>query len=87
MISDDSLAQGHVLLVEGPNDMHVVRHIWLRHYKSEPTFAISVKNDVASLLGSIRGEVLREDRTVVGILLDANDHPQGPLAGRKEQTE
>ena len=67
--------QRRVLLVEGQNDMHVVRHIWLRHYRTEPTFSISIKNDVDSLLSSIRGEILREDRTVVGILLDADDHP------------
>ena len=55
--------------------MHVVRHIWLRQYGTEPTFCISIKNDVDSLLRSIRGEVLSEDRTVVGIVLDADDCP------------
>ena len=67
--------QQRVLLVEGQNDLHVVRHIWLRHFQTEPSFTISIKNDVDSLLRSIRGEVLREDRTVVGILVDADDHP------------
>ena len=75
MTVSESLAQHRVLLVEGQNDMHVVRHVWLRHYGDEPTFDILVKNDVEALLRSIRGEVLQEDRTIVGILLDADDHP------------
>lgn len=75
MTDAESSDQKRVLLVEGQNDMHVVRHIWLRHYTTGPTFGISIKDDVNSLLRSIRGEVLREDRTVVGILLDADDHP------------
>ena len=69
------MEQQRVLLVEGHNDKHVVRHLWRRHHNSEPTFDITVKEDVESLLRSIRGEVLQEDRTVVGILLDADDHP------------
>ena len=75
MTGAESSDQQRVLLVEGQNDMHVVRHIWLRHYTTEPTFGFSIKNGVDSLLHSIRGEVLREDRTVVGILLDADDYP------------
>lgn len=75
MAFGESSGQGRVLLVEGRDDMQVVRHVWIRHYGTEPTFSFSIKNGVDTLLRSIRGEVLREDRTVVGIMLDADDYP------------
>ena len=62
-------------MVEGRNDMHVVHHLWFRHYNSDPNFHVSVKDGIDSLLPSIRGEILNEERTTVGILLDADDYP------------
>ncbi len=75
MANGESLSYERVLLVEGQNDMHVVRHLWIRHFQTDPGFYISVKQDVDSLLRSIRGEILGEGRTAVGILVDADDNP------------
>ena len=55
--------------------MHVVRHI--RQSDSlMPTFCIRRKGSIDELLRSIRGEILAEGRTAVGILVDANDNLQ-----------
>lgn len=75
MANGNSSNHEHVLLVEGQNDMHVVHHLWRRHYNSDPNFHVSVKDGIDNLLSSIRGEVLNEARTSVGILLDADDDP------------
>lgn len=75
MANGESSAQGRVLLVEGPNDMHVVAHLWRRYRGIDPNFCISVKGSVEKLLQSIRGEILNDERTAVGILLDADDFP------------
>ena len=64
-----------VLLVEGQDDRHVVRHI--RHLISPmPAFSILEKGGKDPLLASIHGEILVEGRTAVGILVDANDNLQ-----------
>ena len=75
MANGNSPNQERVLLVEGQNDMHVVRHLWFRHYNSDPNFRVSVKDGIDNLLPSIRGEILSEERTTVGIVLDADDYP------------
>ena len=65
----------YVLLVEGPDDKHVVRHL-CRSDSGIPIFRIRKKGSVNELLRGIPGEVLAEGRTVVGILVDANDNLQ-----------
>ncbi len=50
-----------------------------------PTFDIDDKEGAPNLLKSIRGEILIEGRTAVGIVLDANGDPNGrwqAVAGR-----
>ena len=73
MANGESSAQGRVLLVEGHNDMHVVAHLWGQRYNTGPDFRISVKDGIDELLQSIRGEILNDERTAVGILVDADD--------------
>ena len=74
MANGGASSEGRVLLVEGQDDLHVVRH--LRESSSGmPDFCVKDKGG-AKLLPSIYGEVLAEDRTAVGILLDANGDPQ-----------
>ena len=63
---------GRVLLVEGKNDMHVVRHLCYRN-EPMPEFRIQVKENVDSLLEDIGAELKAPGRKVVGILLDANE--------------
>ena len=78
MANGESSAQGRILLVEGPDDMRVVSHLWMRYrgyHGINPDFCISIKNNVENLLQSIRGEVLSEERTAVGILVDSDDYP------------
>ena len=71
--SSDSLP--HVLLVEGPDDKHVVRHVCQRS-DAMPEFDILDKDGADNLLDSIEWEVKVPDRTTVGILVDANDDPE-----------
>ena len=61
-----------VLLVEGQDDEHVVRHLCLRS-QPIPPFHIENKLNVDNLLDSIKQEVRVPGRNAVGILVDAND--------------
>lgn len=73
MLIDDAPPQ--VLLVEGTDDEHVVRHLWKRNNLS-PDFEIVDKGGVDPLLKSIRVEVRAPGRQAVGIIVDADDHPE-----------
>ena len=64
-------AQNRILLVEGKNDEHVVRHIRARH-PSAPSFDIVDKEGIDKVLKSISVEIKASDRLAVGILVDAN---------------
>lgn len=66
-----------MLLVEGRDDKHVVRHICERN-KPMPDFDIKEKDGVAKVLSAISTEVKVSGREAVGIIIDANDD----LAGR-----
>ena len=60
-----------VLLVEGQDDEHVVKHLYLRSHPILP-FHIENKSNVDTLLDSIKQEIRVPDRKAVGILVDAN---------------
>lgn len=66
-----SPSNSHVLLVEGPNDKHVVQHLHMRH-GSTTGFCISDKGNIDKVLRSIGPEVKAPGRQAVGILVDAN---------------
>lgn len=61
-----------VLLVEGPDDLHVVLQLYLRTYE-DTDFIIDDKGGVNPLLDSISGEVKVDGRRALGIVLDANE--------------
>lgn len=61
-----------VLLVEGTDDEHVVRHLCNRH-QAMPEFCIRDKGGIEVLLEDIGLEILDPRRKAVGILVDAND--------------
>ena len=63
-----------VLLVEGPDDKHVVRQL-CRH-QSVPNFSIKVAGTVETLLSTVGAEILAPGRKCVGILIDADDDPR-----------
>ena len=65
----------HVLLVEGQDDKHVVRHLCMRN-ESMPAFCISDKDGIDRLLDSVSPEIKVSGRKSVGILVDANDEPE-----------
>ena len=73
MLDTDALSR--VLLVEGADDEHVVRHFCQR-IGSIPHFQIIDKQSIGPLLDTIRLEVRAPGREVLGILVDANDRPQ-----------
>ena len=72
MVSPPSTSQAHILLVEGPDDKHVIRHLRDRHQPT-PTFSISDKEGITNLLPSISPEIKASERRAVGIVVDAND--------------
>ena len=61
-----------VLLVEGTDDEHVVRHLNHRH-QAMPKFSIQNKKGIENLLDDIGLEILAPGRKAIGILVDAND--------------
>ena len=63
------------LLVEGPDDAHVVRHICQR-FPALPPFTIVQKEGIENLIPSIPIELDVSGRKVLGILVDANDNPK-----------
>ncbi|MCY4079347.1 MAG: hypothetical protein OXF54_03835 [Caldilineaceae bacterium] len=70
----ESDSHPRVLLVEGPDDKHVVIHLSERSGLTH-NFRIVEKEGKDSLLDAIEVEVDIPGRTVLGIMLDANDDP------------
>ncbi len=68
---NSSLPKPCVLLVEGQDDEHVVRHL-LRRHKSILDFVIENREGVEPLLDSIGAELRAPGRQALGILVDAN---------------
>ena len=64
-----------LLLVEGPDDQHVVRHLWERLYGRSIPFQFAPRGGVAGVVESIRDEVNVAGRQALGILVDANNGP------------
>ena len=73
-----------VLLVEGPDDLHVVGHICTLD-ASDFSFDIIPKNNWEKLRDSISVEIKVPGRQVVGILVDADDNPAGRWDSIKNQ--
>ena len=71
----DPPSEKRVLLVEGRDEVHVVRRICDSN-PGIPTFCVRDKQGAPALLDSIRGEILDEGRETVGIVVDANDNLQ-----------
>ncbi len=67
-------SQSRVLLVEGQDDKHVIRHL---RSQCEITnkFCIRDKSNYVELLKSIPSEIKAPGRDVLGIVLDADDEP------------
>ena len=68
----DALPPGRLLLVEGADDEHVVRHL-CGVRPDVPYFAISDKKGFPNLKAAIRPEIKVPGRVALGILVDAND--------------
>lgn len=61
-----------LLLVEGPDDKHVVEHL-RRRLASDLVFHCQDKGGSAPLLDAIDVEITTDGRVALGILMDAND--------------
>ena len=70
----ESDSHPRVLLVEGPDDKHVVIHLSERS-ELEQNFWIIEKEGKDKLVDSIVLEARTPGRTILGIVLDANDNP------------
>lgn len=62
-----------LLLVEGPDDQHVVRHLWERRHGRGLPFQISPRGGVEGVIESIRDEAQASGREALGILVDGNN--------------
>ena len=65
--------ESHALIVEGSDDFHVTKHIWLRHANADLSKCISVKEGINNLLPAIEGEIKSPGRQALGIIVDADD--------------
>ena len=63
-----------LLLVEGDDDKYVVEHLQRIH--GLPTFAVRSCGPVEQLIAAIGPELSNDNRTVLGVLVDADDQPQ-----------
>ncbi len=70
----ESDSHPRVLLVEGPDDKHVVIHLRERSGLAQ-NFEIVEKEGINTLLDSIEVEADIPGRTVLGVVLDADDNP------------
>ena len=61
-----------LLLVEGPDDKHVVEHL-RRRLASDLAFRCEDKGGIGPLLDAIDVEIATDGRVALGILMDAND--------------
>ncbi len=66
----------HLLLVEGEDDAHVVRQLCNR-YQSIPRFSIRETGGIERLLDAIGPALIPRERKALGILVDADDNPEG----------
>ena len=69
---NNSDASPRVLLVEGQDDEHIVRHLRERNLPM-PEFGIIDRKSISNLLRAIEADVLAPGRTAVGILVDADE--------------
>ena len=69
-----SESASRLLLVEGPDDQHVVRHLWERRHGQPLPFQIAPRDGVTNVTGAIRDEIRVPGRRALGILVDANSN-------------
>ena len=70
------LPSDRALLVEGPDDKHVVQHL-CRTLALSQEFRIADKEGFSNLRKAITPEIKRSGQCAVGIIVDANDNLQG----------
>ena len=75
-----------VLLVEGQDDRHVVRHL-LGQAPSTVSFDIRDKGNIDNLLKAIEPEIRVPGRAAVGIVVDANGDPVARWAAVSHQLQ
>ena len=71
-----SQPESHVLLVEGPDDKHVISQICNRSPET-PDFYIQDRGGIEPLLDAVGPELIAPGRRVLGILADADDNLSG----------
>lgn len=71
-----SLPPPRLLLVEGPDDKHVIMHL-CQGTVLERRFVINEKGGKDPLLAAVRNEVRVSGREALGILLDADNDVSG----------
>ena len=83
---EDAPAPTRLLLVEGVDDKHVVRHVWARKNPGKPQpFEIREKDGVERLVESISVEVKVPGRIALGIMVDANSRVESRWRSMERQ--
>ena len=72
--SADPVGEAKLLLVEGQDDKHVVRHFCNRHPEI-PDFYIQDRDGINGVLASIDPDLRSPGRQAVGIVVDMDDAP------------
>ena len=67
------MAEEQILLVEGEDDEHVVKHLYREVYGAEPSFEILNKMGYSKLLKGLPRDLKRSGLQTLGIVADAND--------------
>ena len=69
----------NILLVEGQDDRHVIKHICWK-CQPLPRFHIEDKGGAGKLISGISGEIKVSGRKALGIVVDADGDPQSRWA-------
>ena len=62
--------------MEGPDDKHVVQHLYRKAFDAEPPFNVIEKEGYERLRDANGAELKAPGRRAVGIVVDANDDPR-----------
>lgn len=89
------MSNNKILLVEGPNDYHVLKALLQHHnfkvarlnekYPDDGDFVIKPKGGVEDLLGGLPQEIKRIEEPQLGVVIDADlniENPQQSVADR-----
>ena len=76
---EDSSGDSRILLVEGPDDEHVVKQLWSKIKGEEQPFEIKQTGGISNLLETLVPQMRVRNRKALGVIVDADDYPERRL--------